>query len=41
MAKAGGGLIQVGINLAMSSQVTKGTELLNVVYYNDREFEHE
>ena len=24
----------------LESQVNKGTELLNVVYYNDREFEH-
>ena len=25
---------------AAQSQLAKGTELLNTVYYNDREFEH-
>ena len=25
----------------VAAQVNKGTELLNVVYYNDREFKHE
>ena len=30
-----------GGGMALRTQVNKGTELLNVVYYNDREFEHE
>ena len=33
---------KVDFNLMMPQpQVNKGTEPLNVVYYNDREFEHE
>ena len=30
-----------GLRVQEQPQVNKGTELLNVVYYNDREFEHE